>query len=491
MRRVWNAAPWLLAAAHCLLAGALYFRGMSFCSDEAFCGWDWMWQPIPSEDLIARPWSSLWHLHGQPPGFSVWGLAWLRLFGAENFPASMQIGYVLLGGLTVAMTWRLAGALGGTGWLSAPAALAMAVNPALLLYEAYTLYEMLAIAMVVGSAACLWSVLRAAMLDRGRLWPWFAGYVIVLNMLVLTRSLYHWVFLWAALAFAWPAWRRMRAGWRWLLLAIAIAPPGLWYAKNHAQYGFFGASSWFGIGFFKCVSESYTYQELVALRDEGVIPVYVEQRYSYQHEPSDYREFGFTKDSDIPLLSRDDFHNINMIEISRGYEQAAFNLLRRSPARFLESLFLSYGWFCAPPSRFGHLEHNRSHALRYWEPLTADALYGAAVTDEIEALTHVNFGSLFFVWFPLLSIAGAIWTRRRWRAGETGDPAARARAILMAYLLFVCLYVATIGCMFENGENMRFRFATEPFTLILTLMVLRALWRRVPPRARQWLKPRL
>jgi 4-amino-4-deoxy-L-arabinose transferase-like glycosyltransferase len=484
------AAPWILAALHCALAAVLYLRGMNFCTVPDYCGWDWMWQPIPTVDLQLHPWSSFWYLHGQPPGFSLWGLAWLCAVGPEHFSAAMQIGYVLLGGLTVALTWRLAEALDGPGRLAAVAGVAMAVNPALLLYEAYTLYEMLVIAMVVGSAVCLWRALRAAALDRGRVGCWLAAYAGVLNLLVLTRSLYHWIFLWSALAFAWPAWRRLRLPWRIVWLAVALAPPGLWYAKNRAQYGFFGASSWFGVGFYKCVSDGFTYEELVDLRDRGVIPEFVEQRSSYQHPPSQYREYGFDRDSDVPLLSRDDFHNINMPQIARGYEQSAYTLIRAYPGHYLRSLFLSYGFFSAPPSRFAHLAHNRANFLGMWEPFVADVLYGAAVTDEYEILHHVNFGSLFFVGFPLLLVGAALWTRRRWHAPPT-EPLQRARALLMAYLLFVCVYVAVIGCMFESGENMRFRFAIEPFNIIMLLIVLRAAWRRTPPRIRNWLRPEL
>lgn len=481
-------APWITAALHGLLAGLLWLRGMNFATSEAFDSWDWMWQVIKTEDLLQRPWSSLWYLHAQPPGFSLWGLFWLRLFGEANFPASMQAGYVLLGMATVAMTWSIARAIAGRR-LALIAALGMALNPSLFLYEAYTLYEMLVIALVVGSAACLLRVVRSVWLEPGRTGAWLAGFVVVLNTLVLTRSLYHWIFLWAALAFAWPAWRRWRRPARIALLLLAVAPPGLWYAKNQYQYGFFGASSWFGIGLFKVLIDAHTYQELVDLRDEGVIPFYVEQRYSYEHDPSDYIEFGFDETSEIPLLNRDDFHNINMIAIAKGYEEASIRVIRRNPLRYLYAVYLSYCAYSAPPSRFGHLERNRMQFLGMWEPFVADILYGALLTDWYKMLTHVDFGSLYFFYFPFIVAGAAWWTLRRWRGRSL--PRERMRAWMMAYALFVVLYVTAIGCMFELGENMRFRFATEPLTLIMTLVLLRATWRRVPVRWKEWLTPRI
>ena len=488
-----HATGWLLAELHCALAALCWLCGIHAQDSNTFAGWDWFWQVIPAEDLLSRPWASLWRMHFQPPGYSLWGLFWLWLGGPSHFPAILRMGNMLMGGLTTLLTWRLALGLTGSRRLALLAGLGMAANPAMLLFDFYYLYEMVVIGLLSLSAWCLWRTLRAALAGEERPWGWLAGYAATLNALVLTRPLFHWVFLWAALAFAWPAWRRLRplprAGW----LALAIALPGLWYAKNWEQYGFFGASSWFGIGLYKCVMMQYGYAELQQMGKEGEIPHYVMERYPYQHSPLQYRIFGFTRRSDLPALDRDDFRNINMVEISRGYEQAAARLIRLHPRRYLAAIHGAYQVFCKPPSRFGHLDALNQGLLAKWEWVVSQLLYGQAFTEFYRLQTGRDFGSLFYFYFPALMLLSAAWAvRRRRRALLSRSATAgveNVRALTMAYLVFLCLYVATVGNMFEIGENMRFRFPTEPFTLIMVLVALRALWRRRPARVRNWMRP--
>lgn len=490
----WRQWPLALAALHCIIAFNEYRHGLNFHVDEGRSSWDWFWQAIPTIDLLERPWQSFWVLHAQPPGFSLWGWFWLSAGGAKHFPGTIQLGYVLLGAGVVAMTYKLALALmRGRGWALA-AGLGMALNPALFYYESYLLYEPLVMFLLMASAWCLWKALAG---QSGR---WLAAFVVMLNALVLTRSLYHWVFLIGAMAFAWPMWRALRPRWRWAMLALAIALPGLWYAKNAAQYGFFGASSWYGMGLYKCVVKGYSYRELVELRDRGIIPRFMEQIPSFSEPPSRYRSYGFTRTSDVPLLGRNDFHNINVPEISRQFGLVAKRLILLHPWRYACAVHGSYVKFCRPPSRFQHLDFHRIKHIG-WEPLISQWLYGQWLTDQIEIPTRIQFGSMFYFYFPLLMLGGAIWAGRGWKAcrpgqregmsdGEVGDktatPEVWARPAVMAYFLYACLYVAVIGCLMENGENERFRFATEPMTLIITLILLRALCRRgVRPAAAQ------
>lgn len=486
----WRWVGLALALLHGLVALQQYCAGLNFCADEGRCQWDWFWQTIPMVDLLGRPWSSLWHLHAQPPGFSLWGWLWLKLGSPASFPNNIQLGYVLLGMAVVAMTWRLALQMTRNPALALAGGLWMALNPSLLLFESYLLYEPLVIFLLVTS---VWSLGRGLQASRGR---WLAVFVLALNVLVLTRSLYHWVFLVGAMAFAWPLWRAIRPGRRWALLLMVVVLPGLWYAKNAAQYGFFGASSWYGLGLYKCAHKGYSYQELQDLIKAGKIHRYLEDLDCFGLPPRYYAQYGYTQTSPVPLLARFDFHNINVPPMSRAYAEGARFLILNNPWRYLKAVYNSYTRFSRPPSQFEHLMPHRREYVQ-WEPLYAAWMHGQGLTDEVEIYTYIQFGSLFFFVFPVLMTGGAVWGVAVWRrsrggAGEAQNEMAhedRARAILMGYMLYACLYVCVIGCMMENGENERFRFATEPLTLVIGLTLLRSWWLRWGRRAAARLRP--
>ncbi|HOE95506.1 MAG TPA: hypothetical protein PLS90_09310 [Candidatus Sumerlaeota bacterium] len=456
-----------------LVATICWTRGLRF-ADPPEGMWDFFWQAIPKADLIARPWQSIWRLHAQPPGYQLWGLFWLALGGPERFPANVQIGHVLLGGLVTAFSWKLAHALTGSRAWATLAGLLTALNPSLFLYEGYLIYEMLVIALVTGAGVALWRTLR-----EGRT-RWLVLYCALLNLLVLTRSLYHLVFLAAALAPAWPALRRLRPWGRVLLLAGTFALPVAWYGKNYCQYGFFGASSWFGMGLFKTVSTYYLQPDWEAV-EPAIRPdyPYVLDKYAYQHAIAEYEAYGFDRESEVPLLSRNNLHNINVPEISAGYGAAALKLIRLRPALYLLAVLDGYGSFCRTPGTFVHLSVNWEQVP--WLPVYREAIYGEWLESEFSVHLPFSIGSMMFFYFPALMLGGCAtvgYWRRRARARGLFDP----RPWLLGWMVLVCVYVAIIGSLFENGENMRFRFATEPLTFAIGLLLIRGGWRR-------WLRP--
>jgi len=167
--------PLGLALLHVALALCEYCRGLNFTvhpDHPERAGWDWYWQVLSRADLLGRPWLSLWHLHDQPPGFSLWAWLWLHLCGSAHFPASLQLGYVLMGAAVVAMTFELTLALTASRPWALAAGLLMALNPALILYEAYLLYDIPVVFLLTATAWCLWRALaggRRRWLERLRL----------------------------------------------------------------------------------------------------------------------------------------------------------------------------------------------------------------------------------------------------------------------------------------------------------------------------------
>jgi hypothetical protein len=76
------------------------------------------------------------------------------------------------------------------------------------------------------------------------------------------------------------------------------------------------------------------------------------------------------------------------------------------------------------------------------------------------------------VGLPALFVFGLALALRR-SAGLR--PSQRA---LLAFMCFTTAYVAVVGNLLELGENNRFRFETDPFSLVLLGVSVDALWRR-------------
>jgi hypothetical protein len=477
----------LFAVGHLLTAAYEWFHGLRITKDPVLAEWDWIWQAIPLVDLQTSPMSSLWMQHAQPPGFSLWGWFWLSVSGEDLFPVILQVPYTILGAVVTWMTFSLTLMLTGSRSWSFLAGCLIMFNPSLFYFESYILYEPLVIFFLTASAWCLARTLRLnhAAPDGSTDMRWFLAWLVMLNGLVMTRSLYHLVFLiipvsGLLLILRTPGLKfpfRRRAWCTVMVLVLSACMPLALYTKNRVQYGFFGPSSWFGFGFYNSMIKGLDWQQQKQIRQQGMIPGYLLDMYPYQHSIGEYRPFGYQRTSEHPLLSRNDLHNINVPDLSRDYFEAAHSLVRSFPGLYLKMVADSYARFCRPPSRFIHVAGFVGEQVK-WEPIYSRLIYGQAISDRLETHYKVHLGSMMFIFYPLILFAGWFWTKSRWKlkwsdAGGVGEQTRdRMKSITMAYLVYICIYVAAIGCLFENGENERFRFATEPAMLVLATVCI-------------------
>ena len=435
-------------------------RGVTILHDYGPDRWSWFWQNIPTDLLRDHPLQSLWYLHAQPPLWNALGAVMLRLFDGAQLPA-LQALNIVLGAATAGLCTLLAGRITGSRTWGVAAGLLVALHPALLLYEAYALYTTVVAFLVVLAA---WLLREAA----GRPSPrWAVGFVAVLVALVLTRSLYHLVLLVVMVPLAVLAGGRPNRKQAWALAILVLLPVG-WYGKNLAQYGFFGGSSWYGMGLWRTALFRQDPQELQSLFHEGLLDPVVELApYTL---PSEYRRLGYTAASPIPLLRRDDFHNVNVPAISAAYQRSAVALIRHTPVRYLENVLVGYGNFSAPSTDFTHLSPNRNRIRAYAQVYRW--MVGRPVMQALESRVGFYFGSFYFFLIPITLAAWVTLTVRGVRSWEELAHRVREDAAC-AYITVMVAYTAAVGCAMELGENVRFKFLVEPAFLVLFLVVLR------------------
>lgn len=442
---------------------AVYLRevvGFDITANPGFRPWDWWWQTIPRDLLANDLWRSLWYLHSQPPLFNLYGAIFFCLF--PNSPMiTMQFGNILLGGLTSGAVFLVLLLMTQKRWLAATVGVLLAVSPGPFLFEAYILYDVLSCFLVTLTVCLL------AFYSRTKNIAFAAGFMLALSILVLTRSAYHIIILPAAIVIlvlsSTRDWRRI------LVVSVIISViPFSWYAKNQALYGFFGASSWGGFNLWKVASASYSSQELEQLANDGVIS-HVAGEVEIFRPASAYVKYGFDLMSDIPVLNRDDQHNIKMIAVAKSYQRSALQLIRRDPERYLQSVFVDYGIYNIPSLMF---KHHVINAGKLPPGVMSIASYvdGAAFSP----VHGINFGSFLFFLIPLCLVGYLAVLTISSISIKGGLLGALKRMSVETWIFILISYTTIVSLLLETGENGRERFYVEQ--LIFVLLAYLAVW---------------
>ena len=465
-RNAAHVGRWAAAAAllHVVVAGIHIARGLSIRHDFGPSTWDFFWQNLSTADLRERALQSLWHLHAQPPFWNAFNAPLVKVFGALQ-PEALQVLHVLMGGAMAAMAVLIGARLTASVLAGIVAGALVALDPALVLYEAYALYETLCAFLVM---VMVLAVAKAA--PEGRAGPLLVA-LAALSVLVLTRSLFHLALLVPAVVGAAALARRPRLVLAWGV-ALALLPAA-WYGKNLAQGGFFGASSWYGIGLWRVALFRYEPADVDPLLREGTLDRIVTiPPFSL---PSRYRTLGYDRVSDVPSLSRDDFHNINVPDISAAYGAAAHRLIVSDPLHFFGNAMIGYGNFSAPSTEYDHLAPDRDQMgvhVAAWRVLTGLPL--ARLVDR--ALPAGTTGSFFLVLIPLGLLVHARLVRRRMNEGAAIELVMRDEAALL-WAGALVLYTVLVGSALELGENVRFKFMVEPLLLTYWTVLTVRWWR--------------
>jgi hypothetical protein len=86
---------------------------------------------------------------------------------------------------------------------------------------------------------------------------------------------------------------------------------------------------------------------------------------------------------------------------------------------------------------------------------------------------------LFVLWILVLGY-GYIQARRGvMRKSKSNNPEARARALVIGFIVVSAAYLYAVGTAFELAENYRYRFNIEPLFLVLTATAATSLVRVV------------
>ncbi|MBN1680218.1 MAG: glycosyltransferase family 39 protein [Anaerolineae bacterium] len=454
----------LVAGVLCLAHVALAYYYRLRIDLEIVNLWPGVMQALPTEALRTHLLESLWHLHAQPPllNFLIGILA--KIFGDDYVHALVHL-QVWMGASTVGITYLIGVRLSRSRIVAGLVAVVyVLLNPGIILLELVTYYSIMTTFFLALGALCV-----LVYVERKQPAALIA-FVLCLNLAILSRSLYHLVILVPVVALAVilaeTRWRRV------LVLSAAVCLLSLgWYAKNWLVFDMFGASSWGGSNLWNIVNVRYSDADLQAFAAEGVIDQVVADLPPFA-QTSDYEAYGFDQTSDVDVLSRDNYNNINIIAISRAYGDSSLALIRHEPLHYLKNVYGSYKIFADPVC---HYLYSHANAARMDDHCTINArwFWGQPLTDQLNKLVHEDFTSPFLFVFPITLLVYAAHLLISYRFSLAAWLAYIRREPVLIYAGMIVVYTVAVSCLVEYGENNRFRVVIAPllWPLVAALLV--------------------
>ena len=439
----------------------------------------WYWQFLEIDQLSRNLWQSLLHLHMQPPGLNALVAAGLKSLG----PAGTSRGFELLfAALGVAMNlafFRLIVLLTGNRPLAWTATLLVAANPVFMIYE-----NQLFSTHLVATLMVLALLFLERTVSTGRI-RWLVGYGLTLLTITLFRSMYHplwWLAVFALGFLGLKPKRQSIAVGVFLFLAVLA-----WPLKNLVVFGRFTSSTWLGMNLYNTVyNQSYTPDEMQryyageqrpfrrpagARSVIGHLPPF--------SDPERYDPFISQAKTGVPVLDAPyrwgrvkNLNNAVYLKASDLYFQEYLDVVRADPAILLRVFASSLGAFFRPATDNEVLlldaasrENLRNfHALStlydtvfYWRFTAADRTASTSRTAGVSNALILGY-LLVMVWCPVQIL-------RAFRSDRT-------RTAVLSFAWLNAVYVLLVGNLFENYENMRFRFEIEALVIFACAVAL-------------------
>jgi hypothetical protein len=116
--------------------------------------WDWWWQLVPSNFLTEDLWRSIWFLHSQPPLYNLYGAFFFNVFKTNPIGA-MEVSNHILGGLIPSMVYIILFLLTDRRLLAFLMSIAVVLDPGLLLFESYMLYDLSTVFIIMASTCMI------------------------------------------------------------------------------------------------------------------------------------------------------------------------------------------------------------------------------------------------------------------------------------------------------------------------------------------------
>ncbi len=446
------------------------------------------WQFLPVDSLRDDPFGSVWNLHIQPPGWNLLvGMvaAWSPVGQVTSHRAiSLVLGVTLAA--AVASTLRNLGASNRAAVLLTVVA---TMNSQVMANAFEPRYDLAVTTML---AVLVWAVSSDALGATGSL----LAAIGVAAVLVMTRALYHPIWLVVICGLLIWAWRGRVDRRRLAIVAIIpVVVVGGWLVKNEIVFDRPTMSSWGGMNLLRSVEPAIDPERVAELADAGRVSGVAVAGHFQTY--TDYAPFvpACTPEADdhqvlaepyraIPSDMREDDDttravNFNYVCYLEVYDQAGADgraLIRAEPGAWLRArAWAVNNWYEVLPVT----ESEHSPLWTAETAITRLLLLGVphpglpASWSTHGLWVHENPLSITLTICTAALLVETLRTYRRVRrsgsteAERTHDDRDSRRLIVLGIASAAVAWTAFAGIVFELGEQGRFRSATDPLVLAL------------------------
>jgi hypothetical protein len=433
-----------------------YAAGLRFEGEE----WQRFWHFADPKLLREELAQSIYYLHSQPPlpnltmGISV------KLFGSA-LPQVYTVIFLLLGVMMTAAVYLLMRRLRVTPWIAAVLTSFWCASPAMLLFENFLFYTYPVLGMLVGAALAL----HTSIAHQSKRATW--AYLGLITTIVLTRALFHPIWLLAALAQTLVYLDKRR---NYLLaVCVPLVLVGGVMLKNKIEFDHFSLSSWRGMNIGRAVLDRVPDPLRTQWIAEGKLSPWAKVG---SFKPLNrYPGLVFAPGPKASILGQieksnrgPNFHHWEYLQVSRQLELDARFVIGERPGLYLDAVWASLQETMYPAASYRALKKARGH-IAGWEEF-----YNFALSWKIGKRDLGPWPVLF----PILITFGLFMI---WRSKERSD------RLLWIFMLGTILWVVLVGAMAERTENARFRFLVDPFLLVLVACLFTQGWQTLKDRS--------
>jgi len=419
-----------------------------FLNFEYAENWNFFWQNINEKHLLFsnNGLKNIWLMHSQPPLHNFYYAIILNLF-YPNQQIAYKIIQAIIGALLVTNFFFIINYLIKLKLFKIILKLMIFFNPAIFLYEHYYLYTL-----NTGFLISLMFVLLILFIEKKQN-KYFLLFIFVVNILILYRSTFHLIFLIIVFLYSIYIFKISK---KTLIISILISFISVgWYLKNYFYYNFFGSSSWLGLNLYKFITTNFTKAKANKVKEKIFIPEFFLYTNHFYTELNTYRKFGFNKNSKYEFLNENNWHNINVIEISKAHKELAIKIIKNFPIYYISNVIEAYKIFSMPSFTYPHLENNKKK-FSFFVNCYNNIFYFDNFFIKKFINQNIYFFNLFI--FPIIII---IYLMRYFKKQFTQNKE------IILFLIITIIYYSIINFLLEVGENNRFRFGIEMIIIII------------------------